>query len=259
MNDPGQSDSVLQSLAHKYSFDDWRGVNRANQGLFIWRFVLAGDELPGWRRERSQVVDQPGHARAVHSVWSRRRGATTSLLLLDAFECPSRVAGHDFLLQTLGQVQSPLIDRRQDTPVGDIAFSGPGQSLMLFARANVVFFLRNAGGDAPDVPDLAAGLDEQVAAEPQGALELPPKPAGKLVLPLTAPPIPEALVLGEKSPLRIEGAVPSSPREAPPPSEDHRWYKCFSSSGDFELEDGEPVYVHGAEQPPDVRIYVVDP
>ncbi|HEV2704606.1 MAG TPA: hypothetical protein VGV59_01700 [Pyrinomonadaceae bacterium] len=107
----------------------------------------------------------------IQSFWSDPRSRTGALLDVSIHECSSREAAHELLLRLLAQFQSPLITRRDDAGIGDVTFADPYGTTVLFARANLVQVVRNAGRSVAPVHEPAgyfdAGLTSKPAPTPQ--------------------------------------------------------------------------------------------
>src|SRR5271169_244823 len=140
----------------RFSAREWRGHSMSGRrsikgvGFEQW-------EVPGWKLQRLQH-DHPAKQTTVHSLWSHG-GSTSELLAVDVFECSSVEAAHDQVLEALGNMQSGVVERLdgKNTP-GDVAF-GLNDTMVLFARANLVVLIRNAGPSVVRVGEIARQLD----------------------------------------------------------------------------------------------------
>jgi hypothetical protein len=143
-------------LEQQYRASEWHGRGgRARSVLKDFKFD--GSEVRGWTLHRVQRPEgaQP---RVIRSLW-RRGESTSELLSVEVFECVSVKAAHDQLLEALSNVESGAVERRTggDVP-GDVAFA-LGHTLLLFARANLVVLIRNAGPTVVEVDTVARELD----------------------------------------------------------------------------------------------------
>jgi hypothetical protein len=134
----------------------WHG--RSKHGRRVVRdFDFEGKEIRGWtlhRSERSRHADGAG----VRTLW-RHNDSADELLNIDVFECVSVKAAHDQLLEALGNVESNAVARRTEKNApGDVAF-GLANTMVLFALANVVVWIRNAGRTLAPVGPVARELD----------------------------------------------------------------------------------------------------
>jgi len=229
------------SLEARHALEEWRGRTRLDENLFVWRLLLPPDQFTGFVPHRIQHVDRPPWPPMIQSLWRRPSAAMESALLhLDAFECPSREAAHDLLVRLLGDVQSPLVARDETVPLGDVVFAGPGDSLLLFARANLVCVLRSAGRGRLPITGLAAHLDADFVRKPEPHERAAAAPAITRL---------EAEVPARKArfaTLRMEAAEPAgSPL----------MYKFYSRSGEVLREDDRLLYRAIRPGAQDVQVY----
>ena len=143
-------------LEQRHNAKAWYGRGgRRRRSLQGFRFD--GSELPGWTLQRVRL-DEWAQPPVLHSLWSRG-DAMNELLAIDVFECASVRDAHEQLLEALGNIESDAIERRTGpNALGDVAFA-LADTLVLFARANVVVLLRNAGPTVVSVDEVARELD----------------------------------------------------------------------------------------------------
>ncbi|HEY9605196.1 MAG TPA: hypothetical protein V6C85_26560, partial [Allocoleopsis sp.] len=142
---------------------------------------------------------------------------------LDVYESNSLIAAHEFLLEFLSTFQSPLMQRQEDSEVGDVAFATPGDTGIVFARANLVISLGNAGRELIPIAEIARQFDQYLFHHPEtaGIKLLPQSPqinssgTGSQSVNLM-PLIVESLTVEERS----------------------QWYKLFYPSGEI-VREGE--------------------
>lgn len=156
-----------QQLEKMFAFDSWKAAPRGAARVAIGGLVEVGSELDGWTARRFDPVKVPGARAANQSMWQKGRSAE-ALLRLDLVEATSATASRELLLELLGQFQSPQIQRVTDPPAGDLAFSAPGDAVILFSRGNVVAMVRNAGRRVVPVIDFARLLDGRLAGTKRG-------------------------------------------------------------------------------------------
>lgn len=231
-------DESLNHLKQRHDYDSWRGINTLDEELFIWHFVLCGDEFPGWRALRIQALESPGSPPYITSIWQGPDEDKEQLLNVDVFECASRLAAHQWLLERLGEFMSPLIERREDFQIGDIAFAGPEGTQILFARANLVVSMSNGGADLVQVNDLASTLDNRFIQRPDNT--------GLKVISEILPPD-FALSDGTAS-------APIAPGPLGSP-EGKRWYKLFSASGEIANDGNQLRYASTTAGPHEVTTF----
>jgi hypothetical protein len=216
----------LEQLKRLHGYERWRGRNRLPENLFVWRLRLEGSELPGWRTRRVQPITAPRMPRSTHSIWQPRDGDPDALLRIDVYECDSRDDAHQFLLRMLGEIETPLVQLRDEFGVGDVAFADPQDAVILFARANLAVRVANAGRKVIPVGPVAEQLDGYVAAKPD---EVDEREAAGLV---RAPRKRRAAKTGAEISLEV-------PRDDP----DHVLVqKFFSPTGELRRRGGKLVY-----------------
>jgi hypothetical protein len=155
----------LDEFGKRHGFDDWREP-KGGEALFIWRFALGGQELPGYNALRIDTVEHPDLPRRIESLWrAGKEDADRVLVRVDASEASSVTKARAELLRLLAQFQSPEIERIGDGP-GDIAFGGAGYRALVFARANIVVLMLNAGDEIQSVEPPARELDRLLREGP---------------------------------------------------------------------------------------------
>jgi hypothetical protein len=142
-------------LERRYRARDWHGRGGRARPV-IKDFNIDGSEIRRWSLQRAQRGAKPP---VIRSIW--RHGETMNeLLAVDVFECASVKAAHDQLVEALANMESDAIERRTEkNALGDIAF-GLNDTMILFARANMVVLVRNAGPTIVPVSAAARELDQ---------------------------------------------------------------------------------------------------
>jgi hypothetical protein len=218
------STDIWDSLKRRFAYDDWAERSSLEESLLVWRFFISESMLTGWRISRSQQF-APGPVTRTEMIWKRASSDTDELLRLDIFECVSLAAAHEQLLQAVAEFQSGAITRMQ-SGIGDVAF-GNGEFTQLFARANLVIMLRNAGRQLVSVTEATRLLDDELKSRPEA------KPG------LVAPSIAtfqlreQEAKVGSRVQIRLEATDPLG-RPV--------WFKLFASRGRLSLEDDRPTY-----------------
>lgn len=186
------ADSHLSNLKQRFDFGAWKGARGLDMDLHVWRFALNGGELPGLQPERIEPATPPSAATmSVHVEKKKKKRRTRqavqpaglapprlsksfwrptrlprALINIDVYECASRGAAHELLLQILGGFQGTQLARRDGLGIGDVAFATPGGAALAFARGNLVHLVRNASREVVDVTEIARQLDLQLVSRP---------------------------------------------------------------------------------------------
>jgi hypothetical protein len=233
----------LDMLKKRYRFGGWCDANSLTRFLFVWKFFFSGDELPGWEKYRDTTL--PGGAETppcLRSIWRRKSASGgNSLLNIDVYECPSREAAHEILVELLGYHQAPDL-QQQGPEVGDVAF-GDGERWLTFARANLVVSVRNAGPVLVEVKPHAQRFDNRLTATPTGAKEVASPEIGRF----------EAMA----ETVKVDGAVPLR-LETSDPRGRRVWYKFFSKTGEFRTQNGQILFQPKGSGPQDLTVYALN-
>jgi hypothetical protein len=139
-------------LEQHYAAAEWMG-RQITPGI-ARNLSLAGSELPGWTMVRIQR-QQSATLTFIQSVWQRGE-STNEVITVRITECATAAAAQNQLLEELGNFESMMIRRRGG--VGDVAF-GLDESVILFARSNLVVVILNGGAQLVSVVSVAQNLD----------------------------------------------------------------------------------------------------
>jgi hypothetical protein len=211
----------LDAFAKHYGFDEWSQPRPGVEALFIWRFALGGQELPGHRALRIETVEQPDAPPTLASLWRPEQDDGSEVLLrIDVNEAPSVAAARVTLLRVLAEFQSPQVERVDGGP-GDVAFSPPGDRAVAFVRANIVVVVRNAGDEAEPVETPAREF-ERLLREGSAAERSSVRPAIRRAA---------AEVTGREARLLVDAEDPLGR---------HVWFRFAAKSGEF-LAEGDAV------------------
>ena len=144
-------------IEQRFGAKDWYGRGPRGRRM-VKEFGFEGSELVEWTLERSHR-DEGAKPPSIHSIW-RHDEAGNELLAVDAFECGSVKAAHDQLIEILGDIESPAVERRTGrNGIGDVSFA-LNDTMVLFARANLVVWVRNAGRNIVRVGAIARVVDK---------------------------------------------------------------------------------------------------
>jgi hypothetical protein len=143
-------------LERKYRASEWHG--RGARGRRVMKnFTFEGSEFHGWTLIRIQR-DERAKPVTVRSLW-QHGDSLNELLTVDVFECVSVRAAHDQLIEALGNVESDAVKRRTEkNTLGEVLFE-LNDTMVLFARVNLVALIRNAGPTVVSIAAFARTLD----------------------------------------------------------------------------------------------------
>jgi len=148
-----------KSIEQFYKAETWYGRVGKSQRV-LKGFNFTGSEIRGWTLERSRR-EESGNVVITRSMW-RRGESTNEVLAVDVFECASVKAAHDQVIEALGNMESNAIKRQsRSNTVGDVHFT-LDDTMSLFARANVVTLIRNAGPVVVKVSAIARQVDSLI-------------------------------------------------------------------------------------------------
>ncbi len=146
-------------LDEQFGVKEWHGRSASGRRS-VKGFAIETLELKSWRLQRVKR-DQCDGIIMLLSMWSRG-DSMDELLSIEVFECPSVKTAHDQLLELLANVQSPKVERvTEKNAPGDVAF-GLLNTMLLFARANLVVQIRNAGPRVVPVGIVGREMDAQI-------------------------------------------------------------------------------------------------
>ena len=147
-----------ERLKERHRYSDWAGQTAAPSDRTVQKFMFTGDELPGYHLERTERREIAQHPPRVTGFW--RRIDADAVVRVDVFECHSVDAAHDYLIEARGEFESAAIGRRTDVSFGDVAFGT--DSVVLFARGNVVVLVRKATPQTDSVTGIAQAIDAKI-------------------------------------------------------------------------------------------------
>lgn len=146
-------------LEERFGAKQWRGRSESGRRL-LKGFRFEGSELKGWKLLRVKDSEE-GKTMILRSMW-RPGDDADELVAVDVFVSTTVKDAHETLLEALANVQSGAMERKTEKNApGDVAF-GLANTMIVFARANVVVLVRNAGRTVVPVGTIARDLDSQI-------------------------------------------------------------------------------------------------
>jgi hypothetical protein len=260
------ANSQIEALKRIYDFNAWRGRNTLRENLFLFKFFLNEAEIPGWMVDFEKSAKLPDGTVLTQSIRRSREPPSDVALRTDVFECASRLAAHELLMRLLANFQRPEV--RSSDEIGDAAFHTTSGAGVLFARANLVLVIANAGAGTIRVAPLAQRIDRDICAgddrmisprrtrsgrtaRPDGALGLRVR-ATQVRVGETIP-----IILGTSEQTVVSAAAANNQGVGGPPGS-QAYYKIFTQRGEVS-SDGERL-VYRADTPGEeaVRVVVVN-
>jgi hypothetical protein len=142
-------------LEEHYASSEW--LDRHRTAGAVENVQLTGSEIPGWTLERARRDEHAAPAFS-QSMW-RNADHADEIISVRITECADASTAQHQLLEELGNFQSPAIERHDGADaVGDVSF-GVGETMALFARANAVVTVLNAGPRPASVVPAARAVD----------------------------------------------------------------------------------------------------
>jgi hypothetical protein len=143
-------------LEQRYNLTEKRRPNVKGRRL-ITDFGFAGSELSGWTLYRARRLEHAAPP-LLRTLWDRG-DPTAEMLSIDVWECASIEAARDQLIEILGNIQyDDLAHRKDGAGIGEMEFKLK-HSMILFQRANIDVFIRNAGPKVVSVDSAARTID----------------------------------------------------------------------------------------------------
>lgn len=167
-------ENLLERKAKIYDFQSWRDLNLLDTNLFINNLIIRTDWLPDWELSQIECAETEAAVwpRATISIWRLSDDLREVFLRLDIFECASLPEARDLTLELLTEIQTADMARSEyvgagGRTVGDIFFSNPDNTLIIFSRANLVMMLRNIERDITPLLGVARQLDQIIISRPK--------------------------------------------------------------------------------------------
>jgi hypothetical protein len=241
-------------LQKEYKFSDWKGTpkqdcyqhnghavnangaSKSEPQLFLKNYDSSKSpkSLAGFTPGKVESFkSEPDPFRVTEVVWSAEGCHGASLRVL-TYECSSIPAARSFLLTLLGGFNLSGILRRLDfvvgckqVKIGDVAFAGPDDLVLLFARANNVVLIQNVGQSFVPVSQFAHAMDTDMTSGPD------PQPGKSKEM--------EHFQVYDK-PIRVGDEVRLFTGKEPVTKEKETLFKVFAPAGEVFLKSDELLY-----------------
>lgn len=155
---------LFEKLARLFEFEEWRELNLLDTNLFVLDSMVHEDLIPGWRRRGLEVIEATGWPRFIESFWRLTDYQKDIGLSFDLYESESVPDARRLLLILLTKIQTADMARWEDFgsegAVGDVFFTSPDETRILFSRGNIVLVLRNLEDEVTPLLGVARYLDQ---------------------------------------------------------------------------------------------------
>ena len=141
-------------LTKRHDAKAWLKPEPRKTNVFIWHFVPAQLEPQDVQQYTTQSHDAKSQIRVTESRYAKG----DVLLHVTTYECESRAAARQQLLNILGEFQGPLLERKE--VAGEVSYRVPRDISAVFVRGNVVVAGRNGGRKLTSVASLLKKLDK---------------------------------------------------------------------------------------------------
>lgn len=135
----------------------WFGQS-PHAGRTVRHFALGAVYLHGWRLHRLWRNQTPPPSTGIIVRAGDKLDEITSAASVLLWECSGLNPAHEQVLTVLGEVQSNSVKRNHQREIGDVLFT-LADTMFLFARANLVVLIRNAGPQVLSLGEIASTID----------------------------------------------------------------------------------------------------
>lgn len=156
-----------QYLKKAYSYEAWKDINKMNEYLFIRNFLIVNDHVLAWRKQQMRRFRLEDGKKYMKSIWVHDEEGHNTVLRLDIMECQSRNEAHQQMIGMLGNYQIPMELQIHLQDIGDVSFAAPGKNSIIFARANLLIMVSNAGQKTCPMEETAIHLDQGIKYKPK--------------------------------------------------------------------------------------------
>ena len=232
----------------QYDIRKWAEQAEVGKHLLIWKFFMAGKEIPEWTLIKALPEEIQKDKRTITYMWQKGKGKGEELIRVDIIESVSWRRTHEILLEQLtGDYQAFQLPEAASRKIelGDVAYTGFGETIQstIFARANMIVRIHSVGKQNVSVVDIAKQVDNLFISKP--------KPSEKGVIPEIELFSPEKTTTkrGEKVALNIRAR---DPLDRP------LWYKFMAEQGEFFVEDERICFLSGTPGQPKISLFVIN-
>jgi hypothetical protein len=151
------SDEQRKYIEKLYEASSWHGQSPYT-GHPIRHFGLGSIYLHSWRHHRIwRTLSTPPATGMILRAGDKPYDITSAVSIM-LWECSDVQNAHDQLLDILAEMQSNTVKRNRQREIGDVLFT-LADTMFVFARANLVVLIRNAGANVLSLGELASSID----------------------------------------------------------------------------------------------------
>lgn len=233
-------------LKRQLKFDDWCDKGTLDDEVFIFNHNIPDGSLKSWQTYHHQSsIDVLNRPVVIDDIWRPANSPAQCAVKITKYETNSRREAHELLIQIMSNAHF-AVPYHPIPMIGDIAFAGPNNQSILFARGNVVVVLTNVDRIPVDLIIHAKTIDNSFCQKEevlQGNMMVKAGPKSKSGIRLTK---------DKKGKLKVEIRGDGKQKqqvlkasalidEAPKPKINN--IRLFSSGGEIKIENDELVVV----------------
>jgi len=217
-----KNDAMLEFVKRCYGYATWPKPQASAEKVFIRGFFLREGELLNWQLKGIRDIELQNRSPMTQMILRSTKYQANSTLRVDAYECLSLEDASNVLFDLLAEFQLSIAHEKHPD-FGDALFAAPKDFAILFARANLVFLLRNIGTEAVSLRNIARSIDEYLIAKPEGEHK-----------------VMRRFYFGEAKAM-LRDTIPIHEESASPFGR-HCFYKFFSHDGEVSQQNGQLFY-----------------
>jgi hypothetical protein len=235
--------ALFEELFH---FDSWKNLETAGERLFVSKFFFTDYMVPALQLVEVQYTNRQAPQPVIQSFWTSVPDLEDIFFRVDVYETASWQQAREGAMRLLTTFHEPSVIRRDNRALGDVAFADRAFETILFATGNLVFLLRNVGGESLSLSESAASINSNILNPPPGTIE-PITPVDRVTRFHfeTA----ESFVNDK---VKIIGEEPTEPLLP------ERLYQFFSPTGEVSRQDDDLVYHAQSAGLNTLRIFAAD-
>lgn len=232
----------------QYDIKKWAEQSEVGKHLLIWKFFMAGKEIPEWTLIKALPEEIQKDKRTITYMWQKGKDKGEELISVDVIESVSWRRTHEILLEQLtGDYQAPQLPEAASRKIelGDVAYIGFGETVqsIVFVRANIIIRIHSVGKQNISVVDMAKQMDNLFVTKPE--------PSEKGVIPEIE------LFSSERTAIKRGDRVPLN-FKARDPLDRPLWYKFITEQGEFFVEGEKVWFASETRGQPQISLFAIN-